>query len=216
MKSRVRIGYQADFPPFMSGTDRPVGLVIEALAPGVDALQQAGTTVDWLPLPLADQEEALLDGRVDLLAGLGVTKARASTLVFGSPLVRTGGALFARHDSDRVRRIVTPAAGPLRDPTISAFPDCEVVDAVDYPDALAQVVAGCADAAALNLHVGRVLAEREHTGVFALPQELFVVVELAPAYRPDHDPDLRRLLDAHAAGPGDSIPERGLGRGRDR
>ena len=198
MKSRVRIGYQIDFPPFMHEADPPVGLVIDALGPGVDVLRGAGAQVDWVPLTLANQLGALTEGRVDLLAGLGVTAERARTLVFGKSLVRTGGALFVRRGTDRVRRIVTPTSGPLREPVRTAFPDCALVDADDYPDALSQVVGGHADAAALNLHVGSVLAEREHAGLLELPQVLFTVVELAPAYARGHDHDVRRLLDDHA------------------
>lgn len=202
MKSRVSIGYQVDFPPFMHEGHRPAGLVIDALAPGVDALRRAGAEVGWVPLTLEGQERALIDGRVDLLAGLGVTADRARRLVFGKPLVRTGGALFARRGTDSVRRIVTPISGPLREPASTAFPECELLDAEDYPDALRQVVAGHADAAALNLHVGAVLAEREHAGLLEIRQESFAVVELAPAYAQKHDVDLRRLLDEHSAGIG--------------
>jgi len=200
VKSRVRIGYQVDFPPFMSGDEQPVGLVIDALGPAVDAVHWAGAEVDWVSLPLRGQELALTEGKVDVLAGLGMTTSRATRLVFGKPVVRTGGALFAQRGAITVERIVTPTSGPLREPATAAFPECELVDAEDYPDALAKVLAGKADAAALNLHVGRVLAEREHAGLFELPEELFVVVDLAPAFASAHDSDLRRLLDEHAVG----------------
>ncbi|MGI9616158.1 MAG: substrate-binding periplasmic protein [Acidimicrobiales bacterium] len=200
MKSRVRIGYQADFPPFMYDDGRPAGLVIDALAPAAEALHEAGVTIDWKPLLLGGQERSLAEEQVDLLAGLGVTTDRAARLVFGEPLVRTGGALFAPSGASVMQRIVTPTAGPLRQSTIDSFPDCEVLDAEDYPDALAKVLAGHADAAALNIHVGRVLAEREHRGSFELPEERFTTVELAPAYLQAHDNDLRRLIDEHSNG----------------
>lgn len=202
MESRVRIGYQVDFPPFMGEGEGPAGLVIDALTPGVDALRGVGVDVIWVPLTIADQERALTEGRVDVLAALGVTAERAARLVFGTPLVRTGGALFARQGTESVKRIVTPQTGPLRAPVETAFPHCEVLDATDYPEALSQVVAGRADAAALNLHVGAVIAEREHPGSFELPEELFAAIELAPAYAPAHDVELRRLIDEHSAGPG--------------
>ncbi len=211
MKSRVSIGYQVDFPPFMQVGDPPTGLLIDALSPGVEALQGTGVIVDWVPLTLADQVPALTAGRVDLLAGLGVTAERARAIVFGETLVRTGGALFVRRaagsppspgaNPNPVRRIVTPSSGPLREPTRAAFPDCGLLDADDYPDALAQVLAGRADAAALNRHVGMAVAERQYPGQFELPQEPFAVIELAPAYAPDHDGDLKRLLDEHSRRP---------------
>lgn len=182
--------------------DPPAGLVIDALAPGVDALRRAGADVGWVPLTLADQVPALTEGRVDLLAGLGVTADRRKRLVFGKPLVRTGGALFAGRGTSLVQRIVTPTSGPLREPVGAAFPDCTLLDAADYPDALSQVLAGRADAAALNLHVGTALAEREHPGLFELPQEPFSPIELAPAYTPNHDLDLRWVLDEHSVGIG--------------
>ena len=181
---------------------QPAGLVVDALAPAAEALRRAGVKVDWIPLPLDGQEQALAEGQVDLLAGLGMTTERAARLEFGKPLVRSGGALFALAGMTAMQRIVTPASGPLRQPTIASFPNCELVEAEDYPDALAKVLAGHADAAALNIHVGGVLAQREHPGLFKLPEDTFTAVDLAPAYAPAHDTVLRRLVDEHSLGLG--------------
>jgi len=195
VKSRVRIGYQADFPPFMFQQDGPAGLVIDALASAVVDLGEAGAEIAWMALALDHQQQALIDGEVDLLAGLGVTPDRARDVVFGEALVRTGGALFRRQGASSLERIVTPRSGPLHEPTGAAFPECELLDATDYKHALDQVRAGRADAAALNIHVGAVLAERDYPGLVDLPNEPFAIVELAPAYAPDHDIELRRLID---------------------
>jgi ABC-type amino acid transport substrate-binding protein len=183
VQHRIRIGYQVDFAPFMSASDSgPVGLVIEVLVP---ALQAADLAAEWVPLQLTDQIDALLGGRVDMLGALGVTSQRKEQVQFGRPIVRTGGALYRLIGrSGPPSRIATPGAGPLLASTRRTFPDGEVIEALDYPDALRRVVDGTADAAALNLHVGATFAEREHTGAFELPTEPFEVVELAPAYPP--------------------------------
>lgn len=181
-----------------SDDDRPVGLVIDTLLP---ALEAAGAHATWVPLGLGQQVAALLAGEVDMLAALGVTVERQRQVVFGRPVVHTGGALFRLVGSlGRPRSIATPTAGPLLAATRRIFPDCEVLEATDYPDALRQVIDGSTDAAALNLHVGATFAEREHPGAFDLPSEPFEVVDLAPAYAPGHDPTLRQALDAFCSG----------------
>jgi ABC-type amino acid transport substrate-binding protein len=131
-----------------------------------------------------------------MLAGIGVTRERSQKVSFISPVIRTGGALFSATGSRTTPgRIVTPAAGPLTGATQRAFPECTIIGVDDYAQALAAVVDGHADAAALNLHVGSVIAKRNHHGWFDIPTEPFHVINLAPAFAPDRHPDLRQALD---------------------
>ncbi|HJM20821.1 MAG TPA: transporter substrate-binding domain-containing protein [Acidimicrobiales bacterium] len=190
---RVRVGYQEDFSPFaMASPAGPQGLAVAILTTGFEKL---GTEADWVPLSLTEQISALCNGEVDMLACLGVTTERQSQVVFGDPIIRTGGALFTiERQPTEPARIVTPSAGPLVAATQAAYPTCSVVEVDDYPQALSHVVDGHADAAALNFHVGSQVAEREFPGKFVPPGSTFEEIYLAPAWAPTHDTVFRNAI----------------------
>lgn len=190
---RVRVGYQEDFPPFVgSGPAGPQGLAVDILTAGFEKL---GIDAKWVHLSLAGQIPALRNGDVDMLACLGVTAERQNEVVFGKPIIQTGGALFTLQERPtELARIVTPSAGPLVAATQAAYPTCSVVEADNYPHALGLVIEGHADAAALNFHVGRQIAEREFPQRFTLPDTTFHTVHLAPAWAPTHDDAFRNAI----------------------
>lgn len=190
---RVRVGYQEDFPPFVgSGPAGPQGLAVDILTAGFEKL---GIDTEWVHLSLAGQIPALRNGDVDMLACLGVTAERQNEVVFGEPIIQTGGALFTLQERPtELARIVTPSAGPLVAATQAAYPTCSVVEADNYPHALGLVIEGHADAAALNFHVGRQIAEREFPQRFTLPDTTFHTVHLAPAWAPTHDDAFRNAI----------------------
>ena len=190
---RVRVGYQEDFPPFVgSGPAGPQGLAVDILTA---AFEKLGIDAEWVHLSLAGQIPALRNGDVDMLACLGVTAERQNEVVFGEPIVQTGGALFTLHERPtELARIVTPSAGPLVAATQAAYPTCSVVEADNYPHALSLVIEGHADAAALNFHVGRQIAEREFPQRFTFPDTTFHTVHLAPAWAPTHDAAFRNAI----------------------
>jgi len=190
---RVRVGYQEDFSPFAAlGPDGAEGLAVDILTGGFETL---GVEVSWVPLPL-DRQLASLNGReVDLLACLGITDERQKEVVFGEPIIQTGGAIFRLLETPtKPVRIVTPSAGPLVTATKNSFPECSVVTVDDYLAALKSVVEGHADAAALNVHVGQQVAEREFPEKFDYPSPIFREVFLAPAWALEHDDQLREAL----------------------
>ena len=190
---RVRVGYQEDFPPFVgSGPAGPQGLAVDILTTGFEKL---GIDAEWVHLSLVGQIPALRNGDVDMLACLGVTAERQNEVVFGEPIIQTGGALFTlQEQSAEPTRIVTPSAGPLVAATQAAYPTCSIVKADNYPHALSRVIEGHADAAALNFHVGSRLAEREFPGRFTLPDTIFHTVHLAPAWATTHDTAFRNAI----------------------
>jgi len=190
---RVRVGYQEDFSPFAAlGPEGPEGLAVDILARGFESL---GVEVSWMPLPLDRQLSSLSEGEVDLLACLGITDERRREVVFGEPILLTGGAIFRLLEMPtELVRIATPSAGPLTTVTKNSFPDCSLVTVDDYPTALKLVVEGRADAAALNAHVGQQVAEREFPGKFDFSSPIFHEVSLAPAWALEHDGQLREAL----------------------
>lgn len=203
----VRIGYNPDFAPFAACRNgRAEGLVVARLAGALDA---AGLMGDFRPVPLPTMVARLLAGDVDALAGVAVAPARDGVLAFSGPLVMTGGAWFALADAawpddDGLRaaepgrwRVVTPAAGPLAAPVRSRFPGLRLLTCTDYPEALQAVLDGRAEAAALNLQVGRHMAARDHPGRFALPDTPFFPVPLALAVPAGDPAGLLPRLDPH-------------------
>ena len=202
---RVRVGYQEDFPPFVaSGPAGPEGLAVDILMTGFAKL---GIEADWVELSLVEQIPALRSGDVDMLACLGVTAERQNEVVFGEPIIQTGGALFTlQEQSAEPTRIVTPLAGPLAVATQAEYPACFLVEANSYPHALSLVIDGHADAAALNFHVGRRLAEREFPGRFTFPHTTFHTVYLAPAWAPSHAAAVRTAITDALVATGGAIP----------
>lgn len=191
---RVRVGYQEDFPPFAAlGASGPEGLAVDILS---SAFEQLGVETVWTPLSLEQQIPALLQKSVDILACLGVTEDRKSQLVFGEPVILTGGALFRLLEAPaKDETIVTPAGGPLVLAARENFPNSSVVAVDGYPEALRLVSRGHADAAALNVHVGQRIAERDFPQEFGHPDPIFQEIYLAPAWPPKHDNDFREALN---------------------
>ncbi|MDP7067623.1 MAG: transporter substrate-binding domain-containing protein [Acidimicrobiales bacterium] len=191
---RVRVGYQEDFSPFAAlGASGPEGLAVNILS---SAFEQLGVETVWMPLSLEQQIPALLQNSVDVLACLGVTEERKSQLVFGEPIILTGGALFRLVEGpDTDDSIVTPAGGPLVVTARESFPNSSVIAVDGYPEALRLVSQGNADAAALNVHVGHQIAERDFPQEFAHPDPVFKEIFLAPAWPPKHDDHLREVLN---------------------
>ncbi|MDH4146006.1 MAG: transporter substrate-binding domain-containing protein [Acidimicrobiia bacterium] len=191
------VGYHRDFPPFCAETPSgPQGSVVPRLAA---LLRHAGAAPRWRALDLDEQIPELLGGQVDVVAALGVTDERRRIVEFGPVLAVTGGALFRLVGPVGERApatIVTPAAGPLRTAAGTAFPQAAVREVPDYDAALGEVLAGRADAAALNLDVGWRIAERLAPGRFAPPDRPFLPVELAPAFEPRRHRALARRLRA--------------------
>ena len=191
---RVRVGYQEDFSPFAAlGSGGPEGIAVDILSLTFGEL---ALEVEWVPLSLEHQISALLQNDVDVLACLGVTDQRKSQVVFGEPIILTGGVLFRLLGAPvKNDRIVTPLRGPLVSSTKETFPKSSVVTVDGYPEALKSVFEGRADAAALNIHVGRQMAERELPGKFDSPGPVFKEISLAPAWPPKHDVEFREAVN---------------------
>ncbi len=202
----VRLGAHRDFPPFCRfEDDHANGLVIERVTA---ALADTGFELDWHPLALPDMAGALERGEVDLLCGTGASADRSRDMDFSDPIVITGGAGFAaagRSDIDLEGgpaawgaaglRAVSPAAGPLL-AGLSAVAGLETGDGVDYATSLAMALDGRADVAALNFHVARAMAERDHPGEFRLPERPYLEVALVAAAPKGMRGDLIAALNA--------------------
>lgn len=189
--THLRVGTHRDFPPFCRVADgHASGLVVDRFRA---ALSGSAVAIEWQGLDLPDMIPALERDAVDLLCGIGASDERARRLDISEPIVVTGGAGFGRAAETGIDleagppawaamglRIVSPAAGPLLAP-LRAVAGLHVRDGVDYATSLAMLLRGEADVAALNFHVGREIAERDHPGRVRLPARPYLDVPLVAA-----------------------------------
>ena len=71
------------------------------------------------------------------------------------------------------KTVVTPRTGPLAGLIERTAPSVNLVVTTDYEESLARLVRGDADAAALNYHVGAMLAARLYPGKVTMPRIFF-------------------------------------------
>lgn len=202
----MRIGHDVPFEPFAVIEDgRSTGLIVDLVA---EALRRAGIGHRFVPLALDASEGALADGTVDALAFKGVSPERRAKMDFSADIVQTGGALFARAGGApgtalkdfSGKTVVTPRRGPLVAQLARLAPDIVVVPTTSYEESLDLVLAGKADAAALNFQAGLRLARTQYPGRFALPESPFVALPLAFAVARGRNGDLLARVGAELAG----------------
>jgi polar amino acid transport system substrate-binding protein len=197
----LRIGFDNPFRPLAWSVDeRPEGPLIEMAARVLEAARFKAT---FVPLALQHSLGALAAGDVDILAFKAVVPDREAEMLFTTPLMITGAALFRPAStveplgSEYSPRIVaTPAKGPLVNLLAKRFPEARPLLTEDYPKALEAVIAGEADAAALNVHVGWHWAEALYPKRFARPQQVIEKLPLAMVVGKRSGAALRNRLDA--------------------
>jgi polar amino acid transport system substrate-binding protein len=176
-------------------------------------------------LKLDESDQALVDGKIDALAFKGDTPQRRQQFDFSAPIVISGGALFTRAGTPASKSlkdfagktVVTPRRGPLAAQIEKAAPDVKVLPSTSYEESLEWVLAGKADAAALNFQAGVRMARAKHPGKFTLPSEPYVSVPLAFSVAKGKNAELLKGFDATLAamkadGAFKAIEERWLGR----
>jgi ABC-type amino acid transport substrate-binding protein len=196
--ARLTIGHDIDFPPFAQVEDgRSAGALVEVCGA---AFAGMGFATVFLPLGLGEFEATLEGGAIDAFVGVAATAARRERFALSAPLATTGGAWFRpRAASGRVRRAATPGGGPLVAALKAMFPDIVVIETPDYRDALRRAAEGEADAAALNLHAGARVAQREFPGHFPTPEAPFLPLDLTIATRCGDPARLLPRIDAEIA-----------------
>lgn len=210
-KHAYRIGFDVPFEPFgcLDG-DRPSGLLVELVGALLD---RAGLAHSFVAMSLAETESALQSGAVDGLAYKGVIPERLDRMRFSSTLLVSGAALFARAGQPigadlgayHGRAVVTPRKGPLWSQIERDHPAIQRIDGDSYEGSFALLMAGQADAAALNLHAGIAIAQRLHPGRIALPAGPYAPLPIAFAIAKQGPDELLAAIDhalplAHADG----------------
>jgi ABC-type amino acid transport substrate-binding protein len=219
----LRIGHDAAFEPFaMVENGRASGLILDVVA---EAMKRAKLDYSFVVLTLDEADTALIDGKVAALAFKGDTPERRARMDFSAPIVISGGALFTRAGTPASKSlkdfagksVVTPRRGPLFAQIAKTAPDVKLVESTSYPESFEMVLAGKADAAALNLQAGIRMARAKHPGKFTLPSEPYISVPLSFAVAKGKNADLlkrfgEQLAAMKADGAFKAIEEKWLGR----
>jgi len=175
----VRIAFQTDFAPFVFVKGgKPEGLIVDILDA---AAARENIAITYVPVPFAELDATLTDGRADAITPLAVTPDRRKIYDFSATLVFTGGALFVRAPNATPaglaalagKSVATPKTGPFVDYIRKTAPQAHLVITRDYPTSFADVIDGTVDAAALNLQVGAGMAAASYSGKVTIPETMF-------------------------------------------
>jgi ABC-type amino acid transport substrate-binding protein len=187
LPGQVRVAYNSILPPFTEEKDgKATGLVIDIVHA---AAERAGYNVEFVPVPLDQMEAALSDGHAQAVIPLAASPERRERLDFSNTLLMTGGALYVRQPQPTPaslqalagRTVVTPRSGPLAAYIQKTAPEAKLILTLGYQASLARLVAGDADAAALNYHAGALLAARLYPGKLTIPGTTFLELPMAAA-----------------------------------
>jgi len=182
----VRVTHNQPFPPFTEVKNgKSEGLAVDVLRA---AGARVGIDLEFVPAPLDEMAQTLKDGRAEALF-VAITPERQQLFDLSAPVLTTGGALFVRAPNATPeslialsgKTVVTPQTGPLTGFIQRTAPAVNLVVTKDYEESLARVVAGAADAAALNYQAGAIIASRLYPGQVTLPRNMFQEIPLAVA-----------------------------------
>jgi polar amino acid transport system substrate-binding protein len=201
----LRITHNQPFPPFSEFKNgKSEGLAIDILRA---AAGQVGIDLEFVASPLEQVAQTLTDGRAEALL-VAATPERLKTFDVSAPVLMTGGALFVRAPNATPeslielsgKTVVTPRTGPLAAVIARTAPTVNLVVTTDYEESLIRVVAGAADAAALNYQAGAIIASRLYPGQVTLPRRMFqetpLVVAVPKGQRPEFSARLNMGLDS--------------------
>lgn len=213
---RIVVVVEESFAPFVQVEDgRVVGMAVDAL----DALARtAGLEIEYLPAPASRIQPIIAEGRADAAFPLAVNPERVAVFDFSDPVLVTGGGFFVAAPAPvpadlsdlHGERVATPATGPLAAFLRANAPEMTLIPTADYIEPLRMVVSGEADAAALNLEAGCILAERLFPGRITLPTTHFLKLPLAlgvPKGSGETSSILRRINAAIKAVRGAQTPD---------
>lgn len=183
----LKVAHHRLLPPFAEVRDgRSTGLVIDIFRA---AAERAGYQVEFVPVPIEQMEAALKDGRALAAIPFAITPERRQTLDFSDALLMTGGALYGRTGETvpaslaalAGKVVVTPRSGPLAAFIRKTAPDVKLEVTENYETSLERLVAGKADAAALNYQTGAMIANKLYPGKVTVPDKMFLELPFGAA-----------------------------------
>lgn len=199
----LRIGFSRDLAPLAAlRRGRPHGVIVDLVT---EALRRAKIAAQFLPCDDSSLLQQLERRAIDAAVPVAVTRERRRRFRFSEALVYTAAGWFVRRGAPPVvrtlladSRIATPAHGPLATLVRRKFPQLVVIPTPDYITALDYVARGVVAAAALNLDVGRALAQQFPS--ISSPETGFYRLPLALAFRRIHAAALVRAVNVAIRG----------------
>jgi ABC-type amino acid transport substrate-binding protein len=201
----VRIAHQVDFMPIADVKDgQSVGLGVEIVR---TAAERSHIDVEFVPVPFEQVQKTLDDGRAVAIFPFAITPERQRSFDFSAPIYQGGGGLFVRAPGATPKdlaalsgkTVVTPRTGPLAGLIERTAPNVNLVVTADYEESLARLVRGDADAAALNYHVGAMLAARLYPGKVTMPGIFFTQNPATLGVRKGEQAELLNRMNAGLA-----------------
>ena len=201
-----RVGYDQDFAPFAYKDEAGVahGWSIELVQAACD---RVNLEVLFIPTTMPVQASMFAGGQLDAVMDKAVNAPRVlNEFEFSQHYVLTGAALLRPLGEPALSladvaglTLVTPGTGPVYSYLQGAVPTATLVSTPDYRSSFEAVLAGTADAAALNSDVGYDLAEKLFPGQFGRPGARFMESGLAMARPKDMGRDFLDSFDAGLA-----------------
>lgn len=164
--------------------------------------------IDVVFVPLTENTaETLQSGAADAVAPYLATSAGLQKYDFTETLMTSGGGLFVRAPNAAPadlgslagKTVVTPSFGPFVSYIHENFPNVKVIAAASYQESLDRVLAGQADAAALNIQEGSSVVTRSYAGKISVPATPFLHESLVLAVLKGQHPELIRRVNAGLA-----------------
>jgi polar amino acid transport system substrate-binding protein len=165
--------------------------------------------IDLVFVPLTkNTAETLEGGDADAVAPYLATSADLQKYDFTKTLMTSGGGLYVRAPNTAPsdvgtlagKTVVTPSFGPFVSYIRKNFPNVKVVVAGSYQESLDRVLAGEADAAALNVQEASSVIARSYAGKISVPAAPFLSESLVLAVLKGQHPELiQRVNDGLAA-----------------
>lgn len=170
------------------------------------AAAKAHLEITFVPLS-GSTEKTLESGDADAVAPYLETPDAKQTYDFTATLMTSGGGLFVRAPNtapDNLqslagKTVVTPSFGPFVNYIEKNFPAVHVVASRSYQESLDFVVAGKADAAALNVQEGSNVVTESYAGKISVPSEPFLKEPLAMVVLKGRHADLIERINAGLA-----------------
>jgi polar amino acid transport system substrate-binding protein len=202
---KIKVAHHRLLPPFAEVKDgKTVGLVVDIFRA---AAERAGYEVEFMPLPIEQLEAALKEGRAIATFPTAITPERARIMDFTDTLLMTGGAIYVRAGDpapDDLRAlagkvVVTPRTGPLAAFIRNNAPEIKLEVTEDYESSLERLVKGTADAAALNVQAGAMIAAKLYPGKVTVAKTMFLELPFAAAVVKGQSADFVKRLNAGLA-----------------
>jgi polar amino acid transport system substrate-binding protein len=199
---KIQVAHHRLLPPFAEVKDgKSAGLLVDIFRA---AAERAGYEVEFIPVPIEQLEAALKEGRAIATFPTAITPERAQTMDFTDTLLMTGGSIYVRAGETAPsdlralagKVVVTPRTGPLAAFIRKNAPEIKLEVTDDYESSLDRLVRGTADAAALNVQAGAMIAAKLYPGRVTVAKTMFLELPLAAAVAKGQSADFVKRLNA--------------------